>query len=96
VVASQEGADGVGIGERVTLAERVRIFKMNEIRDALERTDGSITKAAIILGMPFQTLQNMIRTPKYKELERVRKPPVKRGRRAGTTTGGENRGDATA
>jgi DNA-binding NtrC family response regulator len=86
---SPEVTWAVDDGERVTLSEAVRLFKLDKIRDALERTDGSITKAAEWLGMPYQTLQNIIKADKHKEIEKARTSVKKRARRTDATTRAE-------
>ena len=47
------------------------------IEQALEETGGSVTKAAGVLGVPYQTLTTMLKT-RHKRLQKKRKPAQKR------------------
>jgi DNA-binding protein Fis len=71
---------GVQLGEtNFSLFGAVHELEARFIGRALEEADGSVTRAARLLGVRHQTLTAMLAT-RHKRLQSVRTPPVKRRR----------------
>lgn len=65
------------------LQDEILRYEGNLIRHALDRTDGSITKAADLLGMKHQSLSEMLDVGRHKTL---RQTPIKRRTRRSLTS----------
>ncbi|MDQ1638467.1 MAG: two-component system, NtrC family, response regulator AtoC [Pyrinomonadaceae bacterium] len=63
----------------LSLQQELIVHERRLIRRALERVNGSITKASRLLGMTHQSLSNKIQS-RHPELEAVRSPPKARKR----------------
>ena len=64
----------------VSFDESVKNFKIELIRKALVKTGGHIGRAAQLLDMKRQTLENIIKNPKYSALQEWCAPVIKRNR----------------
>jgi DNA-binding NtrC family response regulator len=62
-----------------TLQGAVRDFEARFIEQALDEAEGSVTRAAELLGMKYQTLANLLKT-RHKRLQKKRTPAKERKR----------------
>lgn len=76
-IVMQRLADVLLHDKNFSLFSAMHEFEEKLIEQALEEADGSVTKAAKLLGLKHQTLITMLNT-RHKQLQGKRKPPEKR------------------
>lgn len=72
-------ADSVGRQAERSLDEELKRYEAELIRGALRRAHGSVTRAARLLGIPYQRLCGILKN-RHKDLETERTPAVQRKR----------------
>ncbi len=77
--APQKADNEIDTGETATMRETIRRYEHRLIRRALERSEGSVTQAARLLGISYQSLAQMLER-RHKDLQPKRTPALPRRR----------------
>ena len=95
LTASGEGGEGEGTGERVSFYKAVRAYEARLIERALREGQGSVTRAARLLGFKHHGSLLALLRSRHKGLKGLRTPPTPRKRslrrEAGKGAGGGGR-----